>query len=155
MAKSSETETQRTVVIERIFDVPARILFKAYSTPEHLKRWFGPPGFPLTLCEIEFKKGGRYRFQMTGPNGTGSPVFGGEYLDIVPDKKISWSNTFELPGAETMVTTVTFIEQDGKTLLRMVTVFESVAMKALHMSQGFEQGVKASFDLLDGVVRER
>lgn len=148
-----EPEADRTVVIERSYDVPARVLFLAHSKPEHVMRWFGPQPYPVTLCEMDFRVGGRFRFAMTGPDGKQGTPFGGEYLDIVPDQRISYSNAFEEEGAETMITTVTFTEKDGRTLLRHHTVFGSMAMKELHMSGGFEQGVSLSLVQLDVVVQ--
>ena len=79
---------ERELVVIRDFDVPARFLFEAYSKPEHLKRWFGPKGYPLTVCEVDFRVGGRFRFAMTGPDGKQNTPFGGEYLEIVPNRKI-------------------------------------------------------------------
>jgi len=151
-AAANEPAADRTVVIERTFDLPARVLFLAYSKPEHVRKWFGPPGYPLTLCEMDFRIGGRYRFAMTGPDGKQMTPFGGEYLDIVENRRISYSNAFEKEGAETMIVTVTFTEQDSRTLLSIRTVFGSVAMKQQHMSMGYEQGVGAGLDQLAAVA---
>src|SRR4029078_10639835 len=111
---ADRSTADRELVITRVFDVPARYLFEAYSKPEHLKRWFGPKGWPLTLCEVDFRVGGRYRFAMTGPSGEQNTPFGGEYLEIVPDRKIVFDNGFELPGARRMVMTITFDEKGGR-----------------------------------------
>jgi uncharacterized protein YndB with AHSA1/START domain/dihydrofolate reductase len=145
---ADESTSERELVIERTFDAPARLLFEAYSKPEHLRRWFGPRGWPLTLCEVDFRKGGRFRFQMTGPDGQKGTPFGGQYLVIEKDRKIVYDNGFELPGAERMLTTVTFEEVAGKTRLTMHTLFASVAMRAAHVGGGFEQGVNSAFDQL-------
>src|SRR5688500_16595349 len=106
-----EPAAEREVVITRAFDAPARLLFEAYSAPEHLRQWFGPPGWPLTLCEMDFRTGARFRFAMTGPDGTQDTPFGGEYLEIVPDRKIVYTGAFETPDAETMIVKITFDEQ--------------------------------------------
>ena len=145
---ADESTSERELVIERTFDAPARLLFEAYCKPEHLRRWFGPRGWPLTLCEVNFRKGGRFRFQMTGPDGQKGTPFGGEYLEIVKDRKIVYDNGFELPGAERMVTTVTFEEAAGKTKLTMHTLFASIAMRSAHVGAGFEQGTNSGFDQL-------
>ena len=84
----SEPEADRTVVITRVFDAPARLLFEAYSKPEHIMRWFGPKGWPVTMCEMDFRVGGSFRFAMTGPSGRQNTPFGGEYREIVPNRKI-------------------------------------------------------------------
>lgn len=147
-----EPESERQVVITRVFDVPARILFLACSRPEHLTQWFGPKGYPLTLCEVDFRVGGKYRFAMTGPNGVQNTPFGGEYVAIEQDRKISFTNRFEAEGAETMVMTYTFEEANGKTTLRMHTLFGSIAMKKLHTEKGFMIGASSALDLLGELV---
>jgi uncharacterized protein YndB with AHSA1/START domain/dihydrofolate reductase len=151
-ASASEPAADRTVVITRVFDAPARLLFKAYSKPEHIMKWFGPKGWPVTMCEMDFRTGGRFRFAMTGPSGKQNTPFGGEYLEIVPNKKIVYDNGFESPGAERMVVTVTFDEKGGKTTLAISTLFGSVAMKNEHMGLGYEQGTNSGLDQLADVV---
>jgi uncharacterized protein YndB with AHSA1/START domain len=144
------------VVITRVFAVPARVLFAAFSAPEHLARWFGPPGWPLTLCEVDFRVGGRYRFAMTGSDGKQGPPFGGEYLEIVPNRKIVYTNAFERPGAESMVVTISFDEDErsGRTTLTVHTRFASVAMKRAHLGMGYEQGLGAALEQLADLVAE-
>lgn len=145
---TSESVADRELFITRVFDAPARILFEAHTKPEHIKKWFGPRGWPVTLCEMDFRKGGHFRFQMTGPEGEKSPPFGGEYLEIVPDRKIVYDNGFEEPGSEKMVVTITFDEKNGKTTLTMHTVFASVAMKQIHVGGGMVEGVNSGLDQL-------
>jgi uncharacterized protein YndB with AHSA1/START domain len=119
-----------------------------------MKKWFGPPGYPLTLCEMDFRVGGRYRFAMTGPDGVQNTPFGGEYLEIVPQVRIAFSNCFELEGAETAIMTWHFEDRGDSTHLRMVTLFGSVAMKNEHLRLGFEQGAGAGLGQLAAVVAD-
>jgi uncharacterized protein YndB with AHSA1/START domain len=130
------------------------MLFQAYSTREHLMKWFGPRGWPLTLCEVDFREGGRFRFAMTGPTGEQNTPFGGEYLEIVPDRKIVYDNGFEAPGAERMIVTVTFEEKRDETTLTIHTLFASVAMKNEHVGGGYEQGTGSGLDQLADVVAD-
>ncbi|MDB5377809.1 MAG: ATPase [Rubritepida sp.] len=139
--------------ITRDFDAPARLLFRACSEPEFLMRWFGPVGWPLTLCEVDFRVGGRWRFAMTGPSGVQNTPFGGTYLEIVPNERIVFDNTFEAPGAETMVMTFRFDEANGRTRLTHHTLFASPAMKAAHLGAGFEVGTNSGLDQLGDVLR--
>jgi uncharacterized protein YndB with AHSA1/START domain len=148
------TENERSVIITRSFDAPAHVVFEACSWPEHVKRWFGPKGWPLTLCEMDFRVGGRYRFAMTGPDGVQNPPFSGTYLEIVPNRRIVYDNRFELPGAETMVMRFDFTEQDGRTLLTMHTLFASLAMKATHVGAGFVQGTGSGLSQLEELIAE-
>ena len=147
-----ETDAERSVGITRDYDAPARLLFEAWSKPEHMMKWFGPKGWPLTLCDMDFRVGGRYRFAMTGPSGEQNTPFGGEYLEIVPERKIVFDNGFELPGAGRMVMTITFDEKGGSTTLTFHTLFESVAMKTEHVDMGFMQGTSSGLDQLADVV---
>jgi uncharacterized protein YndB with AHSA1/START domain len=149
---AGEPAADREVVITRAFDAPARLLFEAWSKPEHLMKWFGPVGWPLTLCEVDFRVGGRWRFAMTGANGVQNTPFGGTYLEIVPNRKIVFDNRFEAPGAQTMVMIITFEETAGRTKLVHHTLFESVAMKNEYVGLGIEAGINSGFDQLADVV---
>jgi uncharacterized protein YndB with AHSA1/START domain len=153
-ASRAESTADREVVIEREFDVPARFLFEAWNRPEHLRKWFGPVGWPVTLCEMDFRKGGRFRIAMTGESGVQNTPFGGTYLEIVPNRKIVYDNSFEEPGAEKMVVTVTFDEKGGRTKLVMHTLFASVAMRNEHVGGGFVEGVGSGLDQLADVVAD-
>jgi uncharacterized protein YndB with AHSA1/START domain len=151
---AEEPMADREVVIRRVFDAPARLLFEACSKPEHVAKWFGPKGWPITLCEMDFRKGGRFRFAMTGPDGIQNTPFGGEYLDIVPNQKIVYDNAFEEPGAEKMIVTMTYDENDGKTTLTIHTLFASVAMRNEHVQGGIEAGINSGLDQLVDVVAD-
>lgn len=153
-AKAPEPESEREVVITRVYDAPARFLFEAYSKPEHIMRWFGPKGLPVTLCEMDFRTGGKFRFAMTGPSGRQNTPFGGTYREIVPNRKIVYDNGFETKGAGRMLVTVTFEEHEGRTTLTIRTVFESIAMRNSHTSRGFEQGTNSGLDQLGDLAAE-
>ncbi len=152
--QATESTADREMVITRTFDAPARLLFEAHSKPEHIRRWFGPEGWPVTHCEMDFRVGGHYRFAMTGPDGQQGTPFGGTYLEIVPDRKIVYDDAFESPGAERMVVTVTFEEEAGRTTLTIHTLFGSVAMKEAHMGAGMREGFNSSLDQLADLVAE-
>ncbi len=149
---AADPAADREVTITRVFDAPARLLFEAHSKPQHVLAWFGPPGCPLALCEMDFRTGGRYRFAMKDPQGQLMTPFGGEYLEIIENKKISYSNTFESPGAETMVVTVTFAEHAGRTTVVIHTLFGSPKQRQEHMGRGYQAGVNAGLDQLGAVV---
>src|SRR5262249_43624177 len=142
------------IVIVRVFDAPARLLFLAHSRPEHIKRWFGPKGWPLTKCEMDFREGGEFHFQMTGPGSAMSPPFGGTYLEIVEDRKIVYDNGFELRHSPRFLVTITFAEADGRTTLTMRTTFDSAETKEMFASQGMAEGVNSGLDLLEEVIAE-
>ena len=152
---NEEPESVREITITRLIDAPAHLVFAAHADPVHVKRWFGPVGWPLSTCEMDFRVGGRFRFQMTSDEGELGPPFGGTYLEIVPNQRIRYDNSFEAPGSPVMVTTVSFAEDaEGRTLLTHHTVFESKAMRDDYLGQGFEAGTNSGLDQLEEVVRE-
>lgn len=149
---NAESIAERTHVITRRYEAPARLLFEAWSKPEHLMKWFGPKGWPVTMCEVDFRRGGRFRMAMTGSSGVQNTPFGGQYLEIVSNRKIVYDNGFEQPGAEKMVVTVTFDEAGGSTILTVSTVFASIAMKNEHLGMGFEKGINSGLDQLGDLI---
>lgn len=146
------TIDDRELVIVRVFDAPARLLFLAYSKSEHMIKWFGPKGWPLTKCEMDFRVGGEFHFSMTSTEGEAGPPFGGTYREIVPNRKIVYDNGFEAPGSPRMLHTVTFDEEDGKTTLTVHTLFESAGMKTEYVGMGFTEGTNSGLDNLGDLL---
>lgn len=151
---AGESVADREVVVTRVFSVPAHLLFETFSKSEYVMKWFGPRGWPLTLCEMDFRKGGRYRFAMTGPSGKQGTPFGGTYLEIVPNRTIVYDDAFETSTAEKLVITVNFDEHDGETTLTIRTLFPSVVAKNKHLGAGYTQGLGSGLDQLADMVAE-
>lgn len=127
MVASKESESRRTmvqkisereVVVTRTFDAPARLVFEAWSKPELFRKWWVPGSMGMTLgsCEMDVRTGGKYRL-VFGEDPANSMAFFGTYLEVVPDMRIVWTN--EESGDAGSVTTVSFEERDGRTLLVM------------------------------------
>lgn len=149
----------RTVVIQRAFAASIDLVFRAHSEPAHLKRWFGPPGYPLTRCDVDFRVGGRFTFAMTGPDGTQNPPFGGTYLEIERPSRIVYSNGFliddeEPPPEQQMRVTIELIAEGAHTRLTMTTVFGSQAMYTEHTSMGFIDGTSAGLEQLAALLAD-
>ncbi len=161
-ATPTESARARVVPVSRVMHVPAKYIFMAYSKPEHLMRWFGPVGYPVTFCESDFRVGGKWRMAMTGPDGVQGAPFGGTYLEITPHSRIVYDNRFEddkggamnLQNAGTMVMTTTFDQVAGATTVTVTTLFATVAMKDEYLGVGMVEGILSGFDQLDGVARE-
>ena len=115
-----ERTSDREVVVTRVFDAPARLVFEAWSNPELFKQWWVPKSLGMTLyaCEIDMRTGGTYRLNY----GEGMDFFG-RYIEVIPPTRIVWTN--DEGGEDASVTTVTFEEKDGKTLLVMSEVYPS------------------------------
>jgi len=106
-----QKKSDREVVVTRTFDAPARLVFEAWSNPELFKKWWVPRSMGMTLrsCDMDVRTGGKYRLVFgDGPENT--MAFFGKYLEVVPDKRIVWTN--EESGDAGSVTTVTFEERD-------------------------------------------
>ncbi|WP_207486076.1 SRPBCC domain-containing protein [Arenibaculum pallidiluteum] len=138
----------REVVATRDFDVPAHVLFTAFTQPEHVAKWFGPKGWLVTTAEADFRVGGRFRYSAAAPDGSQVAPFGGEYLEIVPDRKIVYDSGVGELGAGRIIVTATFDETDGRTALTIRSLFESVATRSAHIGAGYVFGVNSTLDQL-------
>jgi uncharacterized protein YndB with AHSA1/START domain len=146
MAASSAatTSTTRELVISRAFDAPRSLVFKAWTEPERLVRWWGPRGFTLPACKMDLRPGGSFRFRMRSPEGT-DHWLRGVYREIVEPERLvftwAWEDAEGNPGHETMVT-VTFVEQGAKTRLVMhQAIFESDTARDAH-EEGWTSGLE-------------
>ena len=117
-----EPKSEREIVVTRSFDAPARIVFQAWTTPELFKRWWVPKsmGMSLLSCDMDVRVGGKYRLEFA--HGDAQAAFFGSYVEVTPYSRLVWTNEESDDGA---VTTVTFEEQDGKTLLAMQELYPS------------------------------
>jgi uncharacterized protein YndB with AHSA1/START domain len=119
---AAERKSERELVVTRTFNGPARIVFEAWTRPELLKRWWAlkSMGMVMLSCEADVRAGGRYRFEFA--HGDSTMAFFGKYLEVIPNSRLVWTNEESDDGA---VTTVTFEEKDGKTLLVLHELYPS------------------------------
>ncbi|MPR12910.1 SRPBCC family protein [Microvirga tunisiensis] len=144
-----ERKSDRELVVTRTFDAPARIVFEAWTKPELFKRWWAPKstGVPLLSCEMDVRVGGRYRLEF-GHDASNSTAFFGQYIEVTPHSRLVWTNE---EGDDAPVTTVTFEEQDGKTLLVLHELYPS--KEALDDTiAGMEGGMPEQFEQLDELL---
>jgi uncharacterized protein YndB with AHSA1/START domain len=122
---TAERKSDREIVVTRTFNAPARLVFEAWTKSELFKRWWVPKSMDMTLlsCEMDVRVGGGYRFEF-GHGASGSMAFFGRYLEVTPHSRLVWTNEESDDGA---VTTVTFEERDGKTLLVLHELYPSKA----------------------------
>jgi uncharacterized protein YndB with AHSA1/START domain len=145
-----ERKSEREMVITRTFNGPARIVFEAWTSPELLKRWWTPKsmGMSFLACELDARTGGRYRF-VFGMGDSKPMEFFGKYLEVTPPSRLVWTN--EESGDQGSVTTATFEEKGGKTLLVMRELYPS--KEALDASiAGMEGGMPETFEQLDELL---
>src|SRR5882672_6600952 len=140
------TPTDREIVLTRVFDAPHSLVFDAFFKPELLKRWFGPHGWSLVVCDVDFKVGGGFRFILRGPDGTEMGMRG-TYRELAPpDRSVHMESFDDFPG-ESQVTSV-FVEQDGKTTLTATVLYPSKEARDAVIKSGMEHGAAESYDRL-------
>ncbi len=140
------TPTEREIVLTRVFDAPRNLVFDAYTKPELLKRWFGPRGWSLAVCEVDLKVGGAWRFVVRGPNGADMGM-GGVYREIVPSERLVSTESFDdYPGES--LNTLILSEKEGKTLLTCTILYQSKEIRDAVVNSGMEHGAAESFDKL-------
>src|SRR5262249_20881093 len=142
------TPTAREIVMTRTFDAPRQLIFEAWTKPEHLQRWFGAPGWTLTVCEIDLRPGGIWRFVMRKASGKEMEIRG-VYREIVPPERIVSTETAgcdvgHQEGNE-ILSTVSFAEQNRKTMLTHTLLYPSSEIRDAVMGTGMQTGVAASY----------
>jgi uncharacterized protein YndB with AHSA1/START domain len=142
--------TDREIVLTRVFDAPRRLVFEAFSKPELLKRWFGPRGYALVVCEVDFKVGGGFRFVLRGPDGKDMGMRG-VYREIVPPERSVHMESFDDYPGESQVTAV-FMEQNGKTTMIATVLYPSKEVRDIVLKTGMEHGAAESYDKLAEVL---
>ena len=148
-----ERKSDRELVVTRMFDGPPRLVFEAWSNPELFKLWWVPKsvGMSLVSCEMDVRTGGTYRFVFSHPAFDQPMAFFGTYKEVTPHKRIVWMNEESDEGA---VTTVTFEENDGKTLVTFHEIYPTTA--ALEEALvGSAEGLPEQFAQLDELLAGR
>jgi uncharacterized protein YndB with AHSA1/START domain len=141
----------RQILITREFEAPKHLVFKAWTTPELVKRWWHAKRGEMTICEIDLRVGGRWHYAMVADGGF-EVAFHGEYREIVPDERIVSTEVYEgMPEAEAL-NTVTLTEADGRTTLTILVEHASQEHRDAHVESGMEDGLQDALDLLEEVV---
>ena len=139
------------LLITREFDAPKHLVYKAYTTPELVRRWWTGERGEMTSCEIDLRVGGTWRYVMIA-HGDFEVAFHGEYREIVPNERIVMTEVYEgMPDAEA-VDDITFTEEDGRTTLTMLVQHRNQEERDLHLNSGMEVGMQESMDRLEQVA---
>jgi uncharacterized protein YndB with AHSA1/START domain len=145
--------TDEQILITREFAAPKHLVYKAYTTPELVKRWWNAKRGEVTIAEIDLRVGGAWRYVMVTDDGL-EVAFHGEYREIVPDERIVSSEVYEgVPeGAEGTLNTATFTEVDGRTTLTVLVQAPSKEVRDAIIDSGMEAGMQDAMDLLEQVA---
>ena len=143
----------REIVMTRDFQAPRKLVFDAWTKPELLKRWLaGPPGWTMTVCDIDLKVGGGYRYQWTNESGNKMGMKG-EYREIVPIERLVATEQFDeswYPGGA--VTTTVLTEKSGVTTVETTVRYDSKEARDGVLQSPMESGVAASYDRLENLL---
>lgn len=143
------TDTQ--VLITREFDAPRHLVYRAWTTPELIARWWSGDRGEVTSIEVDLRVGGAWRYVMTANQGF-EVAFHGEYQEVVPDERIVSTEVFEGVPDAVAVTTTSFAEQDRRTTVSILVQHSSRQNRDMHVNSGMEDGLQEAMDHLDQVV---
>lgn len=147
---SVERTSERELVVTRTINAPPRVVFEAWTKAELFQRWWVPKSLGMTLlsCELDVRVGGAYRLVFRHPAAPEPMAFHGIYLEVVPHSRLVWTN--DEAGDNGQITTVTFEERAGRTLLVMHDLYPS--KEALDEGSGSTDGLDETFDQLDALL---
>jgi len=151
---TATTPSDREIVLTRLFDAPRHLLIEAMTKPEHVRRWWGilDDEHSVTVCDIDFRPGGAWRFVGRGPKGEYG--FHGVYRDIALPDRIVFTEIFDpFPDVVSVVTSI-FSEENGKTRLTVKCLYPSVEVRDMVVQSGMARGAAISYDRLEEVVAE-
>jgi uncharacterized protein YndB with AHSA1/START domain len=146
-----ELPTDDQILIKREFAAPKHLVYEAFTTPEHVRRWWHAKRGEVTVAEIDLRVGGTWRYSMVTEDGF-EVAFHGEYREIVPNERIVSTEVFEgMPDAEAL-NTMTLTEENGRTTLTILVEHESKEHRDAHIESGMEAGMQDALDLLEQVA---
>jgi uncharacterized protein YndB with AHSA1/START domain len=149
---TTDRRSERELVVTRVFDGPARIVFDAWTKPELLMRWWVPKSFGITVLsfDADVRPGGTYKFVFGHPQSGQPMAFVGRYIEVNPHSRLVWTNDESDDGP---VTTVTFEERDGKTHLMLQDLYPSKEALDEAIASGSISAYPEQFDELDALLR--
>jgi uncharacterized protein YndB with AHSA1/START domain len=156
MATSDETKLERELTLVRVFDAPRELMFKAWTDPQMMSRWFGPKIVARSDCRLDVRVGGNFSIVMRGSNGDSYPMKG-VYQEVTAPERLVFTNiAIDDAGRHLLegVTRVTFEDAGGKTKLTMYTHMFGKVPNAEFMLRGMEQGWSESLDKLGTLLAE-
>jgi len=149
--------TDEQILIVREFDARKRLVWKAFTTPELVRRWWHAKRGEVTVCDIDLRVGGAWRYAMVTPDGV-EVAFHGEYLEVVPEERVVTSEIYEgLPEGVSdadaaTVNTATFTEADGRTTLTLLIEAANKVSRDAIVASGMEDGLQDALDLLEATA---
>lgn len=144
--------TDEQILITREFDAPRHLVYRAWTVPELVRRWWTGQRGEMVGCEIDLRVGGTWRYVMTDCEGA-EVAFHGEYREIVPEERIVHTEVFEGMPEEEALNTVTFTDLGGRTRVEILVEHSSRQWRDAHVDSGMELGLQEALDALEQVAR--
>jgi uncharacterized protein YndB with AHSA1/START domain len=144
--------TDDQILITREFDAPRELVFRAWTEPDLVRRWWHAGRGEMTVCEIDLRAGGSWRYVMVTPDGT-EVAFHGEYREVVPGKRIVQTEIYDPFPDAAAVDTLEFEDIDGRTRVTMLVQHQRKEHRDMHVESGMEDGLQDALDLLEGVAQ--
>lgn len=152
---------ERQIEVVREFEAPRHLVYRAFTEPDLIRRWWAGRRASVTAVESDLRVGGSYRYAAQANEGSEGEfedaflevAFRGTFREVVANERLVYTEVFEAQPQEELLTTVTFEERDGRTTLRMLVEMGSTEARDLMAGQ-MEDGVQEGFDVIDEIVRE-
>jgi uncharacterized protein YndB with AHSA1/START domain len=145
------TPSDLEIKMVRSFDAPRELVFKAFTDPKLMAQWWGPRDLTVTVEQMDVRPGGAWRVIHRSADGE-EYAFRGEYREVVPPERITWTFEFEPWAGHGSVETATFEEKDGKTTVTSISTFDSMEDRDQMLNSGMEGGASESYDRLDELL---
>jgi uncharacterized protein YndB with AHSA1/START domain len=147
--------SDQEIVLTRVFNAPRSLVFEAWTNPEHVKQWYGCSIMTLSICEIDLRVGGAYRYVMRAPDGV-HHAMQGVYREITPPVRLVYTERYVTEGftSNDALVTVLFAEHDGMTTLTSTSLYQSKTDRDGHLATGMEGGAAETLDRLAALLAQ-
>lgn len=149
------TPSDREIALTRVFDAPREVVFEAWTNPEHVRHWWGPSSGAIVTCEADVRPGGAWRYVMRSEGGEETP-FTGVYQEVTRPERIVHTEIYDVEPfnqGDPSITTVTFTDEEGRTLVTSVTLYPSREIRDAVLKSGMETGAAELCDRLEAHLR--
>ena len=146
-----ELQGDREILVTREFNAPKHLVYRTITEPELVKRWWNAKRGEVTVCDIDLRVGGAWRYVMVTSDGT-EVGFHGTFTEIVPEERVGQTELYEMPGLtedDANVNTCTLTEHEGRTTMRVVVRAASPESRDMQLASGMEAGMQDAYDLLE------
>ena len=143
-------EDRPEIIMTRTFNAPREAVFKAHTSCEHVKNWWGPRNTSFVSCEMDFVEGGAWRYVLRDSDGNEAP-FKGEFREIQPPDRLTWTFLYDVPpfNEDPCVETIVFNEENGRTTITVRSVYSSIEARDVVASTGMAEGAAETWDRLE------